>query len=304
MASKLAAKSQSMRTSAEQSWRNWFDKYEPIQNLSGVANFVFSSDDQEVKNCNPDCLWVIWSAWLIDKNLYYLIKPSDFIEVDDEDFCGYLVTKNERDESFDGAIAAIDVLCDEICSGDADCFFCAGEQFMLVSFVGPVETVNWDKKGRRPLIRAVSGSSLERQQSSDLVRKAESIKSHIKGGWNSWKLKYKPIETKQGTGDFLFKSNDLDFIRSRPLGTVWRVLHTWPQDGIDCYQEINLYRESDKATGYDVVGYLVTQVEELDGLTGRQVFVGCRVNCEAECDGSATCDFCEGQEDVYISVFK
>jgi hypothetical protein len=161
MLSKLAAKSKSVRTAKEQGWHTWFERYEPIPNSSGTPNLVFFADDQEVKGCDPDCLWVIWSTWSIDKNLHYWIKPSDYIEADDVDFCGFLVTKNARDESFDldkTEIAAIDVMCDEVCSGDAECDFCAGQEFMLVSFVGPVETVNWDKKNRRA---KVTGLELE-----------------------------------------------------------------------------------------------------------------------------------------------
>jgi hypothetical protein len=143
--SKLAAKAVSTRTVRELQWSQWSQKFQPISNSSGDGNLIFTADDEEIKSCDSDCLWVVWSNWASDDNLYYYIDTSDSTEPDHEDFCGYLITKIARDEDFDEdelEIAAIDVMCDEGCGGDEECEFCKGEDRILVSFVGPVELQN------------------------------------------------------------------------------------------------------------------------------------------------------------------
>jgi len=141
--SKLEAKALSIKTTREQQWKKWLESYEPISNSSGEGNLIFTTDDEEVESCDPKCLWPVWSSWASDDNLNYYI--SDFLEPDDEEFCGYLITKVPRDEDFDRddlEIAAIDVMCDEGCGGDTECSFCEGEERILVSFVGPVSLLN------------------------------------------------------------------------------------------------------------------------------------------------------------------
>jgi hypothetical protein len=141
MESKLAAKAESTKTAMERQWSNWFEKYEPISNSSGDGNLIFTADDEEIESCDSDCLWVVWCNWAGDDNLYYYIDIAGFREPDHEYFCGYLITKIARDEDFDEdemEIAAIDVMCDELCGGDEECDFCQGEERIRVSFVGPV----------------------------------------------------------------------------------------------------------------------------------------------------------------------
>lgn len=150
-----------------------------------------------------------------------------------------------------------------------------------------------------------------RSVKSKLVRKAESVATSIERRWQSWRDEYKPVEVTPTSGNYLFgrDSETISYLQSLPEGTVWSVSRQWLEDA-NLYYMLSHGLQGLGNSNSDVFGYLVTGLalapdgEDAMPPKHKELYVGCEVNCDEDCAGDLSCEFCEGEGSFKFSFIR